>query len=65
MTRKPKRTWTELPVRVCRTLHHCEICEKNINLGQVYRDGGYGRRAHETCVRKENSNKKGASNDAR
>jgi len=44
------------PKRVCRSLHHCELCATDIRDGQEYRDGGVGRRAHESCyqaVRKE------------
>ena len=37
-------------VRVCRTLHECCLCSRGISLGEVYYDGGYGRRAHVLCV---------------
>lgn len=38
------------PIRTCRSLHHCELCSKDITLGQRYRDGGYGRRLHVECA---------------
>jgi len=38
------------PVRICRTLHHCAICQTEIIIGQKYYDGGYGRRAHKNCL---------------
>lgn len=42
--------WDRYQIRVCRSLHHCEVCRKDITLGQQYRDGGYSRRAHVTCL---------------
>lgn len=44
------RRWIDRPIRTCRSLHHCAVCDKPISLGQRYFDGGYGRRAHESCV---------------
>ena len=44
--------WPTYPVRVCQSLHYCEYCCRDITLGQTYRDGGYRRRAHETCHQK-------------
>jgi hypothetical protein len=38
------------PIRICRSLHHCELCEAHIKLGEAYHDGGYGRRAHASCM---------------
>jgi hypothetical protein len=43
-------SWGTYPIRRCRSLHHCEICSKDIRLGDVYRDGGYSRRAHVRCT---------------
>jgi hypothetical protein len=37
------------PLRTCRTLHHCCLCDKPIMFGEQYRDCGYRRRAHQTC----------------
>ncbi len=37
------------PLRQCRTLHCCALCGLEIRVGDEYRDGGYGRRAHEFC----------------
>lgn len=42
--------WIDRPLRVCRTLHHCSVCSKDITIGQRYFDGGYSKRAHEACV---------------
>jgi hypothetical protein len=42
--------WDRYPVRTCRSLHHCEVCFRDIDLGQKYRDGGYSRRAHVACL---------------
>lgn len=42
--------WRKYSKRMCQTMHHCRICDKQIALGAVYYDGGYGRRAHEVCV---------------
>jgi hypothetical protein len=39
------------PVRVCRTMHECCVCHETITCGDGYYDGGYGNRAHVTCVR--------------
>ena len=41
--------WSTYPLRTCRSLHSCEICSLPIVMGEQYRDGGYGRRAHEAC----------------
>jgi hypothetical protein len=49
-TWKPHKPWREYPLRQCRTLHYCEACKKDILLGEMYYDGGYGRRVHEDCV---------------
>lgn len=38
-------------IRKCRTLHHCEWCGKSIVDGELYHDGGYGKRAHVMCVK--------------
>lgn len=37
-------------LRYCRTMLHCQICDRAISYGEQYYDGGYGRRAHEFCV---------------
>lgn len=42
--------WKEYPLRICRSLHHCEVCDKDITLGEQYFDGGHSRRAHRTCI---------------
>lgn len=47
------------PLRTCQSLHHCEICDGDITLGQRYYDGGYGRRVHEACARSEGFNTQG------
>jgi len=50
-TKKPI-DWDKYPVRICKTLHKCAICNQGIYLNQCYYDGGYGRRAHTHCVDK-------------
>lgn len=42
--------WQILPLRSCLSLHHCEICNEDIVLGQAYYDGSYRHRAHVDCV---------------
>ncbi len=51
--RKERRLRT-YPVRTCYSLHYCELCRRNITYGEAYHDGGYGRRAHVSCVRSHN-----------
>lgn len=41
--------WTNYRLRTCNSLHDCALCGGQITIGDKYRDGGYGRRAHETC----------------
>lgn len=50
------------PVRTCRSLHHCEICERDITLGEQYHDGGYGRRIHVRCASRHGYNEQGKEN---
>jgi len=47
--RKP-RPLREYPIRTCRTMHDCCVCGGTIRDGEQYHDGGYGRRAHTSCV---------------
>jgi hypothetical protein len=44
------RGWQRYPLRVCRSLRHCEICSRDITRGEAYYDGGYTRRAHQKCI---------------
>lgn len=44
--------WGKYPLRRCLTMHHCKICDHDICLGEMYYDGGYGRRAHQACATK-------------
>ena len=37
------------PKRKCLTLHECALCACEIRIGDIYRDRGHGRRAHEHC----------------
>jgi hypothetical protein len=39
------------PLRTCNSLHHCCICNRSIMMGERYRDRGYGRRAHDACLK--------------
>ena len=46
---KPIEEWlklTKYPVRVCRWVHECILCDIKIRTGDQYYDGGYGKRAH-------------------
>ena len=45
--------WLRRKLRYCYSLHECELCDRPITLGQYYRDGGYGKRAHDDCVGKK------------
>jgi len=45
--------WRKYNVRTCMSLHECKICRSDINLGEIYFDGGYSRRAHVECVEKQ------------
>jgi hypothetical protein len=38
---KSKIKWTKYPVRRCRTMHECKICNVLITDGDQYYDGGY------------------------
>ena len=44
------KRWIRYRCRRCYSMHSCKICGNDITLGELYRDGGYGRRAHEECV---------------
>lgn len=44
------RSLRSAPTRTCRTLLECVLCGKDITLGQIYRDRGYGRPAHVECI---------------
>ena len=44
-----KKPYNQYPKRVCRTMHHCQICNDTIHLGEEYFDGGFNRRVHVTC----------------
>lgn len=46
----PEIDWGKYPKRKCHTLHECRLCGEDIKLGDEYRDGGHGRRAHVWCV---------------
>lgn len=37
-------------IRRCYTMHACALCDRNVADGQLYHDGGYGKRAHTECV---------------
>jgi hypothetical protein len=43
--------WGKYSIRMCYTMHSCILCGGTIANGSVYRDGGYGRRAHVRCVK--------------
>ncbi len=43
--------WMSYRERTCYSLHECALCGSLIRLGERYKDGGYGRRAHDDCVK--------------
>jgi hypothetical protein len=43
--------YTKYKKRICRYVHHCAICKKDIVAGEEYYDGGYSRRAHVECAK--------------
>lgn len=45
-----RQAWNAAPLRTCRSLQTCCICEDSIVSSQRYRDRGYGKRAHEQCL---------------
>lgn len=45
--------WSKYPLRQCRWLNECLVCGEKITSGQMYLDGGYGRRAHDDCAEKD------------
>lgn len=47
------------PIRTCYSTHECCLCEKDIKLGEQYRDGGLGRRAHLSCIANERNHGNG------
>lgn len=49
MSRTRPVNWYKYPIRTCRWMNTCKICGKGISNGELYRDGGYNRRAHEIC----------------
>ncbi len=51
MSKRKRKKWTEYPKRMCRWLNECSLCDRHIKSGEIYYDGGFGRRAHENCVR--------------
>jgi hypothetical protein len=55
MTTKPI-DYGKYQVRVCRSLHHCEICGKDITHGNSYHDGGLGKRVHVLCEKERRFN---------
>lgn len=51
-SRRGPKPYNEYPLRICRTLHECNICRKPIMCGEYYYDGGYSRRVHKDCYDK-------------
>lgn len=49
-TWKGHKPWIEYPLRQCKTMHNCVCCMEHIHAGEMYYDGGYGRRIHQDCV---------------
>ncbi len=44
---------SKYPVRTCRTMHECCLCDKGIKCGEIYHDGRRGKRAHPECIYRE------------
>lgn len=42
--------WKKYPMRKCRSMHECYCCRKTIRDGEIYYDGGFNRRAHQSCA---------------
>lgn len=42
--------YSRKPIRICRSLHFCQICANDIKHGEKYHDGGYHKRAHVDCI---------------
>jgi hypothetical protein len=54
MTRKQKPIdWEKYPIRMCYTMHTCRLCGGKIRSYTGYYDGGYGRRAHLKCAKRQ------------
>ena len=51
-TWKKHKPYNEYPLRLCYTMHDCQICKGTILAGECYYDGGFGRRAHQECADK-------------
>ena len=47
---KNTKEFYDYPKRICRSLHHCAVCNHPILDRQEYYDGGYGKRCHVFCV---------------
>ncbi len=43
------------PIRTCRYVHECCVCEGEIVDGEKYFDGGYEKRAHVKCAQDEDN----------
>ena len=41
------------PLRTCLSMHECALCGQTISIGQQYRARGHNRRAHQTCLERE------------
>ncbi len=55
------RTIAAYPVRRAQLSHECLVCGDEIHFGELYHDGGYGRRAHQVCVERALTTKGGAT----
>ena len=45
------------PLRTSQSLHECCLCGTDIRYPEQYRDGGFGSRAHVTCIDARRQNK--------
>lgn len=49
--KEAKVKFDKYPLRICKTLHTCQLCNDCIKSGETYYDGGsYNKRAHEKCI---------------
>lgn len=47
----PSMKWLlSKPLRNCKTMHSCCLCDRDITYGDDYYDGGLDKRAHYDCV---------------
>ena len=53
------------PIRLCRATYTCHVCGGRIKWGELYYDGGAGKRWHVECEKKEQAEVDAAGNRQR